>query len=193
MDRKFAPNTFCSSCGTKFDNLGWPRQCQNCGFTVWNNPTSVTLVLAPTQDGGLFVIQRGHKNDPGYGGWAHVGGFRLNVHTWQKTGSTEWWEETSIPGVIPSRILHFDTTTAHQKKLDVITGVIDGFVNPKRFVPSEECPDYKVIYPGQENELVFHNNQVLARKWFTAKGYLDANPDFASEYRRFQTLLRRQE
>ena len=89
---------YCTYCGTAFQQDGWPRTCGHCGKTSYRNPLPVVVVLLPVTDrGGLLVIRRAIRNDPGHNRLALPGGFiDYNDPTWQEAAAREVREETGL-------------------------------------------------------------------------------------------------
>ncbi|HEY4056504.1 MAG TPA: NUDIX domain-containing protein [Kofleriaceae bacterium] len=92
-----ARDTFCSFCGTKQIDAGYPKTCPGCKTPVWANPIPVTVALVPVIDGertGLLVIRR--AIEPKIGMLALVGGFLEEHESWQVGGAREVLEETGL-------------------------------------------------------------------------------------------------
>jgi len=104
-------DSFCSCCGTRFQNEAWPRVCVACGEMTWRNPTPVAVALLPVVlptdgpgggggdpdgDGGLGLVVVRRSIDPGRGELGLPGGFMEVGESWQESAVRELREETGI-------------------------------------------------------------------------------------------------
>ena len=112
-------DSFCSCCGTRFQNAAWPRVCAACGETTWRNPTPVAVALLPVVlpadgpgsggsdpdgnggsdpdgNGGRGVVVVRRSIDPGRGELGLPGGFMEVGESWQEAAVRELREETGI-------------------------------------------------------------------------------------------------
>lgn len=92
-------DTFCSHCGTKLDDVNYPKSCIECGQTAWDNPLPVVVCVQP-------LIMRSHEIaglaaglraiEPYKGGWGLIGGHIENGETAEEAAVREFREETSV-------------------------------------------------------------------------------------------------
>jgi len=110
-------NDHCSSCGTKFTNLDWPRVCPGCSAWTHNHPRPVVISLVPLQDGRLITVRRAFEPQKGQlslpGGYLEVG------ESWQEAAAREIREETSLE-IRPSDIVLFDAVNTASGSLMLI-------------------------------------------------------------------------
>lgn len=71
----------------------WPRRCGTCGRDHFRNPTPVSVVLLPV-DEGVLTVRRGVG--PGRGKLALPGGFVNWGESWQQAGVREVEEEIGL-------------------------------------------------------------------------------------------------
>ena len=169
-------DTFCSFCGTKYENADvYPRSCTGCKTQVWANPIPVSVVLLPVTRGGrtgLLVVRRGIQ--PGLGKLALVGGFLEEHETWQQGGARELQEETGAkvdPGTLkpfwfvsteprPNRVLLFS-----------IAAPVDA-ASVAPFTPNHETLERGLIF-GPKNMaqvFAFPLHVQAAEKYFASVG-----------------------
>jgi ADP-ribose pyrophosphatase YjhB (NUDIX family) len=68
--------------------------CPSCGWICYVNPRLVVSTLPVTEDGRLVLLRRGIE--PGYGAWAHPGGFLEIDETAEEGAIRETLEETGL-------------------------------------------------------------------------------------------------
>lgn len=84
----------CHYCGHPFgDEASWPRHCSNCEETLYRNPTPVSVLLQPVDD-GLLTIRR--AIEPEKGELALPGGFVGLGESWEEAAAREVEEETGL-------------------------------------------------------------------------------------------------
>ncbi|HJV35969.1 NUDIX domain-containing protein [Geomonas sp.] len=104
-------NSYCSWCGTPYQQSVWPRECAHCGNRIYLNPVPVVVVLVPVI-GGLIGIRR--NIEPCKGTITLPGGYLDLGESWQEGGKRELREETGI-----------DLAEGDLKLYDALTG-LDG-------------------------------------------------------------------
>lgn len=169
-------DTFCSSCGTKYDDASrYPRACGSCKTMVWANPIPVAVVLVQVNDGGrlgLLVVRRAIP--PQLGKLGIVGGFVEEHETWQEGAAREAREETGLvidPAAIepmyyasssprPNRILMFSVTP------EVAVATLPPFQ------PSAETSERGLVFgpDGLDEVFAFPLHVDAARRYFAARG-----------------------
>src|SRR5690242_3203089 len=91
---QYKKNSHCSYCGERFNETqAWPKRCWKCGNRSYLNPTPVSVVLLPVEDGVLAVRR---TILPQQGMLALPGGFVDLKETWQEAGAREVQEETGL-------------------------------------------------------------------------------------------------
>ena len=87
-------NDHCSYCGAPFvADQAWPRACAGCANVSYLNPSPVSVLLLPV-DEGLLCVRR--DIEPGRGQLALPGGFMEVDETWQEAAVRELEEEAGI-------------------------------------------------------------------------------------------------
>jgi ADP-ribose pyrophosphatase YjhB (NUDIX family) len=172
-----ARDTFCSYCGTRFDDTTeYPRMCTACGAQTWANPVPVAVVLLPVIDGlrtGLLVVRRAI---PPIGKLALVGGFVEENEPWKICAAREMREETGVaidPDTLeplwyasseprPDRVLLFSVAPA-----------IDAEQLPP-FTPNPEASQRGIWFgpgpDGPDHDLAFPLHTQAARRYFQRAG-----------------------
>jgi ADP-ribose pyrophosphatase YjhB (NUDIX family) len=156
-------NSHCSYCGTAFaEGAAWPRTCA-CGQVTYVNPTPVSVVLLPVDD-GLLTIRR--TIPPHIGKLALPGGYVGLGETWQEAGARELLEETGIT-IDSKEIEGFGMHSADT------TILLFGLAKPRRradlpaFVANSETSELAVAGPTEELAFPLHT-QVL-REYFARR------------------------
>lgn len=136
-------NSHCSYCGQAFaTEQAWPRTCANCQQTSYLNPTPVSVVVLPV-DNGVLTVRRGIE--PRKGSIALPGGFINLGESWQQAGARELFEETGIT-ISANEITLFNVLSAPDG-----TVLIFGLAQKRAaaelpaFVPSEETSEMVVV------------------------------------------------
>lgn len=146
---------FCSTCGAKFTDTGWPRRCASCGSWAYRNPIPVAVTLVPVvheygphageHRTGLLVVRRGIP--PAIGKLALPGGYMEMGESWEHGCAREVLEETGRE-VQASSITPFLIRTSPQGLL-----LIFGLAAPirhgtwlKEFKPNNEVTELDVVY-----------------------------------------------
>ena len=90
----YTRNSYCSYCGHAFrPDQVWPRRCEQCRQTTFQNPTPVAITIVPVDD-GVLVVQR--NIEPQRGRYALPGGYIDLGESWQEAGAREVWEEAGV-------------------------------------------------------------------------------------------------
>jgi len=155
-----ARDTFCSYCGTRFEETAYPRTCRQCGQTTYRNPLPVAVVLVPVE-GGLFTIRRGIE--PHKGKLAFPGGYIELGESWQRACARELREETGIE-IDASSISEFAVHSAPDGTL-LVFGIATevGMERVRGFVPTEEAPEIVIVRAPVEMAFSLHTE--ILHKW----------------------------
>jgi ADP-ribose pyrophosphatase YjhB (NUDIX family) len=166
---------FCRSCGgVVIDPGAGPKQCEQCGQSVFENPIPVVVALVPVIEAGhtgLLVLRRGIE--PGRGKLALPGGF-LEIETWETGLSREVLEETGLAlaadGWTP---VSFASSAPRPNRLLVFATCppVEAAAIPA-FAPSAETEALGLVFrPDRLEELMafpLHLRQIAT--WFAAHG-----------------------
>ncbi|MET8680217.1 NUDIX domain-containing protein [Streptomyces sp. NPDC004647] len=181
------PQSHCSSCGAAYPSgLNWPRQCPDCGNTVYRNPLPVAVALLPVRGTpgngagagpasgpgpgirtgtGLVVIRR--TIEPGRGGMALPGGFIDHGEDWRDAVAREFREETGIPAD-PGQVRLADALSSPAGHL-LIFGLFPELsaedLPPS--VPTDETEGWEIL--ERPAQLVFPLHTLAARAWFDGR------------------------
>lgn len=160
---------FCTHCGTQYNNLEWPRTCNECGITVWKNPTPVIFMVQPvidTSNGkqGLAIAQR--AIDPHPGEWAFVGGY---VDASDKNlfvaAEREFCEETGLK-ITASRIIHNEMNASGNL---IIAIFADKIMTDLEWSTARTCDEnlqFGVMWNTTDIKLCFPIHKKVADMWF---------------------------
>lgn len=167
-------DTFCSYCGTKYEEpLAYPRTCASCKTTIWANPIPVAVVLVPIVRGdrtGLLVVRRGIE--PGKGKLAIVGGFVEENETWQVGGAREMREEVGID-IDAKRLepFYFVSTEPRPNRVllfSIAPPMAERELTP--FVPNAETMERTVIFAEDGfADFAFPLHAEAARRFFHSR------------------------
>jgi ADP-ribose pyrophosphatase YjhB (NUDIX family) len=168
----FKKNSHCSYCGAAFaEDQTWPRRCDACGNTTFQNPLPVAVVLLPV-DGGLLLVRRAIP--PHQGMLALPGGYINLGETWQAAGAREVLEETGI-AIDPEEIRDFRVLSAPDG-----TVLIFGLARPRTsaelpaFALNEEASECAVRYAG--DEIAFDLHRQVVQEFFGGRSDAAATP-----------------
>jgi NADH pyrophosphatase NudC (nudix superfamily) len=91
-------DAFCSHCGTKFDDVNYPKSCIECGQTTYNNPLPVVVCVQPVfharEGTGLMAGRR--AIEPALGEVALIAGHIEIGETVEEAAAREFAEETGL-------------------------------------------------------------------------------------------------
>ena len=167
------PNTFCSHCGTRFeDTMTYPRACEACGAMTWINPRPVGVALIPVvgTDGVLLVERAIRPLGP-----ALVGGFMETGHSWRENVVREIEEETGL--IIPAAAVSLLHSPSVDTLFDTPNGNMLVFASTPpvelrdieaAFVPNEEVSGWLIGYHG--TRLVFPAHQAAMDAFLRERG-----------------------
>lgn len=143
-------SSFCSYCGTKFENDAWPRSCGHCGNMTFRNPLPVACLVVPIGMRAVLTVRRGIE--PGLGGLALPGGYIEFGEDWKSAASREAWEETQL--VIDPKDIHLlDVGLSSNGSSLLVFGWTEGLHTLPPFTPNKEVTE--LVAAGLETELVF--------------------------------------
>ena len=159
----FTKNSYCSYCGTPFEkNQAWPRTCAGCGNTSFLNPSPVSVVLLPVDD-GLLLVRR--NIEPGTGWLALPGGYIEYGESWQQAGAREVLEETGLV-IDPGELREFRVKSVPNGGILLIFSL----AKPRHaqdlppFEPNEETQEVCVVTAPEE--LAFSTHTEALREYF---------------------------
>lgn len=156
------PHSFCHRCGTRYQEIVWPRVCV-CGSMEWSRINPVAVLIQPVWDGtvvGMVIGRRGIE--PFVNDWALVGGHVETGEEIQDAAAREFVEETGIEcgGGLKylynrvagaSSLFFFEAEPIHISRLD-------------DFKPCHECPEIMLI--KEPRDLCFPFHQIAMQEWF---------------------------
>ncbi len=150
------PHRYCSYCGTRFVQLGWPRHCRQCGQYTFRNPVPVAVVLLPV-GAGLLVVRRGIE--PGRGELCLPDGFLGLQETWQEAAARELFEETQV-AIDPAQLQIYSLRSAPDGTLLIfcLAPPWEGELPP--FTPSYETPERHVLLQPGPLAFLLHSEAV---------------------------------
>jgi 8-oxo-dGTP pyrophosphatase MutT (NUDIX family) len=156
-------DTFCSFCGSPFQDTGYPRSCTQCGETTYRNPIPVAVTIVPV-DGGVLAIRRGIE--PGKGKLAFPGGYIELGESWQAAGAREIFEETGIR-INATSIREFAVESAPDGTL-LIFGVATPIDSKllSAFAATDEAPEIVILRDAIEMAFSLHSE--VLREFFAA-------------------------
>lgn len=169
-DNQIIPYSYCGSCGTKFNNLDWPRVCQCCKNETFRNPIPVAVGMLPFFDDnfiGLLLIKRAIK--PCIGEFAFPGGFVNWTEPWEETLSREMLEETGII-TVPEEYIYNSTYSTPDGTRILIFGMskkIRTKQDIKHFKPNDEVSE--LIIGTNQTSLCFSLHQKVYDDFFVNK------------------------
>jgi ADP-ribose pyrophosphatase YjhB (NUDIX family) len=170
-----ARDTFCSSCGTKYEApLVYPRTCATCRTQVWANPIPVGVALVPVvhaRGRGLLVIRRAI---PPIGKLALIGGFLEAHETWQAGCAREVREETGVeidPAALVPLWYASSAPRPDRVLLFAVAAKLDAASLPP-FSPDAETSERGIVFgPGGLDEVfAFPLHVEAARRYFAGHG-----------------------
>lgn len=144
-----AKDTFCSFCGTKQIDAGYPKTCPSCKTPVWANPIPVSVALVPVIDGdrtGLLVVRR--AIEPKIGMLGLTGGFLEEHESWQVGGAREVLEETGVK-IDPASLQPLWWSSSEPKPNRVL---LFGLASP---IPLSALPPFHADKETSERGLVY--------------------------------------
>ena len=153
-----AAHTYCSHCGSLFDDLSWPRQCQSCGQATYRNPAPVSVTLVPIGS-GLLTVRRSIM--PRQGELALPGGYIDWGESWQAAGAREVREETGII-IDAAAISLYDVRSAPDGTL-LVFGLAAPATLPKDWQATAEASELVIITTPQT--LAFPLHTAVAERW----------------------------
>lgn len=96
---------FCHNCGTKYSELTWPRNCNNCKNSCWKNPIPVVVMIVPIKKlyksnppthviDSVLSVRRGIE--PDVGKLAMPSGYVDDMEDWRDAAIRELDEEVGL-------------------------------------------------------------------------------------------------
>jgi ADP-ribose pyrophosphatase YjhB (NUDIX family) len=170
-----ARDTFCSYCGTRYDEpLTYPRTCTACKTQVWANPIPVCVALVPVEHSlgtGLLVIRRAIT--PGIGKLALVGGFLEEHESWQTGCAREVREETGIE-IEPSGLVPLYYTSSAPRPNRVLLFALARELKASElspFSPDSETSERGLVFGfgGLDDVFAFSLHAEAARRYFAER------------------------
>ena len=168
----YEKDSHCSYCGNKFENLIWPRKCVRCRNVTYKNPTPVSVLLLPVNN-GILVIKRGIA--PRIGEWALPGGFVNDGESWQEAAARETLEESNIV-IYPSDISVFDVCSVPNGPI-LIFGIHDYTLDKNdlpMFKKTDETTERDIVI--EPIELAFPLHTKMLKEFFNKKWGFHDNP-----------------
>jgi ADP-ribose pyrophosphatase YjhB (NUDIX family) len=166
---------FCTHCGARLPDAGWPRTCDACKEITYRNPIPVGITLLPVLDVfcdkpgyrlGLLVVRRAIP--PAIGRLALPGGYMEMGETWEHACAREVHEETRVV-IEEATIKPFAIRTSPTGML-----LIFGLAAPihlgawlRDFTPNSETQAIDVIW--EPTDLAFPIHADVAARYFASR------------------------
>lgn len=167
---KMSNRKFCGNCGAGYEDLTWPRTCNNCGDIAWKNPIPVTFVVQPVwakdfSRKGLAIAQR--ARNPGAGEWAFIGGFvDMQDMNLEEAACREFMEETGLELPGKASIVYSRQNDWGQMVIAVAMSKAMTFEEWSHGSVCEENLQLGVMWTLEQVKLCFPIHQKIAEKWF---------------------------
>lgn len=164
---------FCTHCGTQYQSLDWPRECNGCGVITWKNPIPVVNVLQPVYDSlphrlGLAIAQR--AIEPARGGWAFVGGYVDMQDSCLITAARrEFREETGLELRGKGTIVHSELNNRGNMLVTVRMDTAMSLGEFLQGIPCSENYALDVLWDPTDRDLCFPIHQKVAEMWFNGE------------------------
>lgn len=159
-------NAHCSYCGAAFPaHQRFPQRCGSCSRITYLNPTPVSVLVLPVED-GVLTIRRGIE--PKKGELALPGGFMDLDETWQEACSRELREETGI--VVDPTVITVLAVHSVREGMVLVFGRaprVDGSLL-RAFKPTEEATELVVI--KEPTSLAFRTHTLVVTEFFSKRG-----------------------
>lgn len=168
-------DSFCSYCGTKYDNPhAYPRTCPGCKYQTWANPIPVCVTIVPVVDRGTTGVLVVRRNlPPQIGKLALPGGFLEEHEAWNVGAAREVREETGVVIDEELEALHWRSSRPRPNRLLLfsVSKPVDVASFPA-FTADAETQDRGVIFgpDGLDEEFAFDLHVEAARRYFADQG-----------------------